>query len=572
MANITAHALVGPGYLRAPGPDFTAGLDAFGSSVNPLPALPYSPALAFTASITDQLPIAEVGESSTAWRGRSFLDDYYFRMHIGPSRLDLGNIVSVQTMPVRVWNAYLEPRSLSSIAGLAEGIELSGQAAPPMLFATLEELEWQVSITPDGQPVLDTSLVWQFDNGDEAGLRITANRIIGWTFAPDWGDGIVERLTWATDILQSESGVEQRRAIRLAPRREFEAPMLVEGRERQLLDLALFGWGARVWALPIWADIQLLGTPVQIGATSVPCVTAGRDFRAGGLAMLRGESAFAAETVEVLSVDDGGITLKRGVQQAWPAGSRLYPARPAQLAEQPSSSRLTDRADRLDARFLMVESCDWPAAMPTTLYRGWPVLEERPDESEDLARAYQRLLLELDNGTALPLTTETAARPFPVLQHRWVLGGRVAQGAFRSLLYALNGRQKALWVPTHADDLTVVAQVSAAAFALDVANVGYTRFSMSKPGRRDIRIELVDGQVFHRRIVGATELSAEVERLVIDAQLGVTVEPWQVARISWLVLCRQDSDSIEIQHETDADGVARSQAVFRGVRDEEFSA
>ena len=521
-------------------------------------------------AVTTSWPVEANGRAITGQKLRAHLDDWYYRIHISPRQLDLGNVVSTQTTAVSLWSAYLEPRTLTAISGLSEGIELSGQPAAPLVFTGLQERQWQVAVTPAGQPVLDATLAWQFDNSDEADLRITANRIIAWTFAPDWADGVLERLTWATDILQSESGVEQRRAIRLAPRREFEAPMLIEGRERQLLDLALFGWSARVWALPVWPDVQLLTSAVPAGVTTIACATSGRDFRAGGLAMLRGESAFASETVEVLTVDTGGLTLKRQTQQAWPAGSRLYPARSAQLAEQPGSTRLTDRLDRLDTRFLVVEPCDWPASMPATLYRGWPVLEERPDESDDLTRSYQRLLLSLDNGAGMSLSTDTANRAFALLQHRWLLAGRTEQVAFRSLLYALNGRQHAVWVPSHADDLTLVATVTAVATTLDVAYVGYTRFAQARPGRRDLRIELFDGTVFHRRISGSTELSADVERLSLDSVLGVQVAPAQVARISWLTLCRLDSDSIEITHETDSDGVARSQAVFRAVRDEEF--
>ncbi|MEN1720224.1 hypothetical protein AAIH56_35680, partial [Pseudomonas aeruginosa] len=96
----------------------------------------------------------------------------------------------------------------------------------------------------------------------------------------------------STNILQSESAVTQRRAMRLAPRREFEANMYAVDRERQLLDMTLFGWGARIWALPIWPDVQLLQEPLAAGSLNIPCGTAGLDFRDGGLAMLRGEDAF----------------------------------------------------------------------------------------------------------------------------------------------------------------------------------------------------------------------------------------------------------------------------------------
>lgn len=522
------------------------------------------------ASLTTAWPVEANGRALAGQRCGAFLDDFYHRIHIAPSLLDLGNVVSAQATPVYLWNAFLEPRTLSAINGIGEGLLVSGQPAAPLLFPALKELQWQVTVTPDGQPVLDSTVEWVFDNGAEAGLHITATRIIAWSFAPDWADGVIERLTWATDILQSESGVEQRRAIRLAPRREFEASMYVEGRERQLLDLALFGWGSRVWALPIWHEVQLLGVGAAAGALSIPCSTQYLDFRTGGLAMLRGESAFTSETVEIVTVTANSLLLKRATQQAWPAGSRLYPVRSAQLTQQPSLTRLTDTASSADVQFLVVEPCDWPALMPATLYRGRPVFETRPDEGEDLTSSYQRLLLTLDSGSAMPLMTDTANRAFPVQAHRWLEMGRAERAALRSFIYAMQGRQKAVWLPTHADDLTLVDIVSSLATTLDIANIGYSRFASAKPGRRDIRIELWDGSVFYRRITGSSELSSDIERIAIDATFGRQILPADVLRISWMALCRQDSDTVEIEHMTDSEGVAATQLVFRGVRDDEF--
>lgn len=522
------------------------------------------------AAVIAHWPVEANGRTVEGQRCGAFLDDFYHRIHISPLQLDLGNVVSAQTTAVYLWNAFLEPRTLSAINGLSEGLLISGQPAPPLLFQALKELQWQVTVTPDGQPVLDTTVEWAFDNGAKVGLRITASRIIAWSFAPDWADGVVERLTWATDILQSESGVEQRRAIRLAPRREFEASMYVEARERQLLDMALFGWGSRVWALPIWHEVQLLGVGALAGALSITCSTQYLEFRAGGLAMLRGESAFSSETVEIDAVTANSLLLKRPTQQTWPAGSRLYPVRSAQLTQQPSLSRLTDTASSADVQFLVVEPCDWSALMPATLYRGRPVFETRPDEGEDLTSSYQRLLLTLDSGSAIPLMTDTANRAFPVQAHRWLEMGRAERAALRSFIYAMKGRQKAVWLPTHADDLTLVDIVSSLATTLDIANIGYSRFASAKPGRRDIRVELWDGSVFYRRITGSSELSADIERVAIDTTFGRQILPADVLRISWLALCRQDSDTVEIEHMTDSEGLAATQLVFRGVRDDEF--
>ncbi|MEA1605730.1 hypothetical protein [Pseudomonas spirodelae] len=522
------------------------------------------------ALLTTHWPVEANGHTVVASRLGAYLDDYYHRIHISPKRLDLGNVVSIQTTPVQLWNAHLTPRTLSSIEGAADGILVVGQPAPPMVFPALKELTWDVSVTPEGQPVLDTVVEWLFDNAETPGVRIAANRIIAWTFVPDWADGIRERLIASTDILQSESAVSQRRQLRLAPRREFSGPVYAEGRERQLLDLSLFGWSDRIWSMPIWPDIQLLDVSLAADADFIPCATQYLDFRDGGLAMLRGEDAFTSETVEILEVLSGGLQLKRNTQQVWPAGTRLYPARAAQLLEEPSLSKLTDQLIEADVQFLVVEACDWPEWLPTSLYRGRPVWDRRPDDSESLTHSAQRLRSTLDSGFAQPLITDTAKRALQMLGQRHLDLGREARALVRSLIYGMRGRQKVVWVPSHMDDLTLVATVSALATTLDIAYIGYTRFSSGKPGRRDVRIELVDGSVFMRRLIGSTELSNQVERVALDSALGVEVQPQQVARISWMNLMRFESDEQEIEHMTDSEGVAAWATVFREERDDEF--
>ncbi|UQY32660.1 hypothetical protein K8U54_12990 [Pseudomonas fulva] len=529
------------------------------------------------ASITER---AEVTALTMSWpveanskpiatrKMRSWVDDFYFRIHISPSVLDLGNVVSDQSSDIYVWNAWLAPRALAAITGTDEGIIVSGQPVLPLLFPALKELLFELTVTPNGQSVLDTIVQWQFEGGEAAGVHVTAVRIIGWTFVPDWADGITERLIGSTDILQSESAKEQRRSLRQSLRREFEAPMFVEGRERQYLDLALMGWSARTWALPIWHEIQLLGEPVPVKALVVPCETEFLDFHVGGLAMLRGESAFVSETVEIEEVLADGLQLARGTQMAWPAGTRLYPVRSAVLSAEPSLTRLTDIAISADVRFLVTETSDWPAEMPITLYRGYPVFDERPDESEDLTRTLSRLLLTLDNGSAMPLYTDTAERGLAVVGYRWINLGRADRARVRSFITAMNGRQKAVWMPTHSDDLHLVDVITNVATTIDVAYCGYTRFASAAPGRRDIRVELYDGSVFMRRITGSSEISGEIEQLAIDSTFGRQILPDDVFRISWLSLFRFDSDTQEIQHQTDSEGVASWSTVFREVSDE----
>lgn len=536
-------------------------------AVGALGASPASGDAAAGDGVFTMLPVTRAGE----WIP-TFFNDWYFRIHLIPGAFDLGNLVSDQLREFIVWNAY--PRTTHTLTAAAlengDGIEVTPPGALPLTFAPLQMRSWQVGIGLDGPPTIAATWTFEFTGLDDKTVAITGVRVVPWTFAPDWAEGITERLGWLTDVLASPTRAEQRRALRQSPTRQFELRSILSGSERTAFDLALYAWGGRTWAMPVWPDIVWLGEALPVGTVNIPCATAGRDFVDGGLALLRAADMADARTyevVEIASVGAGSLALARPTLQAWPRGSRLYPVRLAQLPQQPQARRLTDAAVEVRYQFEVVEPCGWPAIAPTTLYRGVPVLETAPEESERLSLDWERALRERDNPLGFGRRTDTAATPATLQQHRWLLDGRAEQSAYRSLLYWLEGRFTALWVPTFAADLTLVAPVSGTSAAIDIAAVDYPRFG-GVTGRRDIRIELFDGSVFHRRIDGASTLDAATERLTLDATLGVDVQPGQVRRISFMALSCSNVDGVDIQHLTDSDGAARSAVVFRSVRDD----
>ena len=81
-------------------------------------------------------------------------------------------------------------------------------------------------------------------------------------------------------------------------------------------------------------------------------------------------------------------------------------------------------------------------------------------------------------------------------------------------------------------------------------------------------MELNDGTVRYRRVLGSSELDAATERLNLGEPWDVEFEAKQVRRVSWMTLMRLDSDTVELEHITDVEGSARAQLVLRGVRDE----
>ena len=116
-----------------------------------------------------------------------------------------------------------------------------------------------------------------------------------WTFSPNWGNGVLERLEWLTDVLASQSGAEQRRCLRMSPRREFEASFLLTGNERANFDISTFMAGGIEWYIPIWHEVVMLSTVLNSGSNTLPIDPANREFRIGDYVLLLGADAFTYE-------------------------------------------------------------------------------------------------------------------------------------------------------------------------------------------------------------------------------------------------------------------------------------
>lgn len=474
--------------------------------------------------------------------------DFYNRLHLSITVMALGNVVGAQQRQVSVWNAYSYGVTLIDFDVLnGEGIDVFGQAAPPLAFGPLQERTWTVNVSAEGPPVIDTTVVWTFDDGVQLRLAITGNRVTPWTWRPDWTKGILEALEWRTDVIEAEEGDEQRIAMRLTPRQSWEFTASPDGVARQAMESALLGWGARSWALPLWPHGADLVATAAAGASALQLPTFGRDFVAGGLVLLIQDDALNSEVAEVLEVEDDQLVLKRPLAKTWPASTTtVYPAKSARLEGAPQVERFTGYVSDARVRFLVDQANPYAELDDLPEYRGRPVLEDRPDWSQAPSVNPERKLAEVDNAVGVPFIRDRTGVPSIRQVARWAPFGRVECDRVRRLQYLLRGRRSSLWVPSFADDLTVVALAADGATNIDVAWCGYTAYLKGMPGRRDLRIQ-TDAGVQYVRVTGATDLGNGRERLGLADPLDFILDPADPGgvRISYLTLFRGDSDRLE---------------------------
>jgi len=394
-------------------------------------------------------------------------------------------------------------------------------------------------------------------------VSYTAGGEVLWPVPPNWVVAVRERLEWRTSVVRSRySGRQQKRALRRSPRRYFELSCTAQHASRRALDNLLQARGVETWQLPIYHDVQLVG-PIASGASVVPCATSGYEFAAGGQAVLwRGLNTW--EIVGINTVGGAQLNLSAPTTQSWPVGTRLYPLRQAVLEELPSEASYSDARGTRRVNFRLLGANDATATAPAATYLGYPVLEQSPEWSADIETLFARDIDRLDNDTGAVTLIDEPGRPFREAQCRWLLGNRARHGQIRALLHWLRGQQATLWVPTWHSDLQLAADIGAADTAISVDWAGYSLYGALAANWRDIRIELLGGTVYYRRLTSVLDQGA-TEALGIGTALGVAVPRAKVRRISFMVLAEQASDAVELEHATDASGITRVSTRFRGV-------
>lgn len=386
-----------------------------------------------------------------------------------------------------------------------------------------------------------------------------------WPITPDWGDRVVESLAWGTDVMQaSATAVSWHQGYRLGPRRSLSFGVAaLRATERQLADNLLAGWRGR-WRLPLWPDVQWFGAPLASGVSSIPCATQGFEFVAGGEALLYTD----ARTWEVVSIDTVAgdhLGLAHATTGAYGPGSRLYPLRWARVRGGSEEVLKSDQVSRRQIAFDIDEATDWPVLADPTLYLSHPVLDVRPHEPDDRTIRYERLMQGVDYDGARPFEYDLADQALRLQPTDWMLFERPMHTWFRSLLSTLDGRNAPMWLPSFAADLTPAATIAGGSTSLSVAWCGYTQLCKDRHNRRDLRIELVDGTVYFRRVTNAVE-AGDTETLTLNASLDAgSIAPERIRQISYMALSTLASDSVEIEHVTDADGTAMSTLGWKAV-------
>jgi hypothetical protein len=471
------------------------------------------------------------------------MDDYYYRIHVIPSRIDLGNVVREVTEQVEVWNSHLENKSLASIDEVGtNGIDWATGPAPVATYLPTQSSIYDVNIGIEGAAVVNAYLYFNFTTENPA-LRILGRRVIPLPFNADWSRGFTERFSWLTQVLAARDGTEQRSRLRNYPRRSFRYDVKLMPGDVPLLETALWGWQSRVYGIPFWHQRTELSAQLIAGSTVIPVDTVDRDF--GNYAMLwRGSTDYEVVDIDAITATD--LTLHEGTTTEWAAGTWVVPMYSGFLSGTVKVDRRNSTMAKVELNPRIEDNITVTETSPPITYLSSPVIDLAPNWIEGFddqwVRDTRRLLDSQTGGTSVE---DVAPRPALLKDMRWDFTSRADAIEFMEYLNWTAGRLNVVWIESGTFDFNILNTLTSGAANMNIDWIGYTNLIDLDDARKDVVVALKDGTKLRRRIQTALNNGDGTESLAMDTTWGQTVDVSDIKYASYLSPYRMESDSLE---------------------------
>jgi hypothetical protein len=491
-----------------------------------------------------QLPTTENEAGFLGTKVDSFLDDYYYRIHLIPALIELGTIISAVEETFIIWNSYFNAISCLEITpqGL-ENITITG-LTDPFDLAALEYTTYTVNVPFDGTPEIDASQEFNFDIYGTPIVYITGSRSLIFSFEPQ--KNITETLEWFTNILTAKNGIstEQRIGLRSAPRQGFKFPIVLPTEKEQArFDAIIFKQQKRRWGLPIWTESIAHRGTINIDDTTISVDTSNTDFRDDSLALIW-KSNSQYEAVRISTVAANLLTLSAPILQQFTNTKLIMPVRIAYIKDPISFQDSVIKRSDTAVEFTVIDNILLSGYSAELTYKSCPVIILPSRIVDKTSRSSDADIIWNDPQTDNFELISDSQFNVQGFAHRFENKSRAECWAFRKFIHSLYGRQKTVYIPSFKSDMILSSPMGAADTTFEIESISLALNMALNSLITDLIFIFTDGEKLCREITGITN-SGATEIISIDDHLNriVTVDN---CRISFLRRCRLSNDETEI--------------------------
>lgn len=480
------------------------------------------------------------------------LADFFDDVHVVPREFDIGNLLSPQSIPIEVYNAY-RTRSVtwgSFTNNAGAGTDLAGVPALPTVILEANGVVMSLELTLAGPPLVDDTLDFDFGADGTTSTLIKLQRVT--LIAPRPEGGFTEVLSFLTDVTVAQDGTRKAASLRLAPVSTYDLTYrLDEGNVAQTVENLIFDAMERSVGVPVWFDATYLTVDIASGDTIINLEgTEFRDFVVDGLAVILADDG-TFDVLQIAAITATTIEFTAPVVNSYTAGmpTEVFPLATCNIPRSYGGRRWPANLQELRIAFERTDYVrDLSDLSAFESFEGRLLLADVNSMASEAKRFQVREdFTILDNGAGFTYRASALPGPNRSVPLRIRAKGREAAWRLRQLAHAIRGRQKTFFVARSSDDLTPIADALAGGASLECESVGYARYVRAAAPKDVARITFVDGRTpIVNRITTASETAGGTDLIEFADVWPYTFTPAEVARIEYVERVACESDDLRL--------------------------
>jgi len=491
---------------------------------------------AVTGSLTINQPIPQFPLTLNGWVTDTYLQDFYFRIHIEPNPLLLGLILSTTIKTVEVWNSSLTSKTLNSITTLfAEGLSLSGYTMP-LVYTPLLAKTYSIEASITGPPVINASYIFNFVDISLV-LSVLGQRITIIGTMPLAKQNITRE--FLTDVIFSKN-TETRSIVRKIPRESQTVTYPIKNAESYSKLKAKFQKiGSYALGVPTWETFSFLDF-VAAGGITLSLPTANKEFRVGDFIILwQNENKY--EALQIESIDATTLYFNSVISDNY----RPCYVAPILIAKALNGFEFARKAPdkvKLKVTYTIVKPYFEQTWTAPTMFLNLPVLEGKHVILGSFTDKFNRKTTEVDFGIG-ELTNYPSENTTKLEQQLTFLATtKTEKHLVKRKIDWLQGRYKEFYMDSGINDLiTLQGNLNIGAFSVTVKAAGWSIYGFK-------HIKIVGDTIQYKEVSTVTAGSAPNTE-IINFVSSLTVAISNITGIQAMRKYRINSDRIELSHD-----------------------
>jgi len=511
----------------------------------------HTPPVGYSLADPDVVPLP----NRDTWHQRSWRHDFYYRIWVIPSYVDLGSIPTDVTYTLIVWNAWFHSVQLDSVQVNGDpNSSVSGQSVGDYTLP-LAEAPWTLLVGASGPPTVTGQVVWDFD-GEVVTFDFKGVRAVVWKFRHNWEQPWEEKIEFKTSVWRAWKGRESRRALRRYPRRTITQAVLAPPEKHYELSTALIRQLDRTFVFPDWPRQTKTTAAAAAGDSSITVQSPlPRWFTADITIFLRAPDSQEEESYRVKSISGSTATVEPALVRDYGEGTKVWYGASGQL---PKKGAKTTHHTALATVGLLPFRCEPGSDLRTEYsspeWNGLPLFDIQPNWATQPSGEWMSQRLEADFGLGRRNWIN------PIDWHDFILRFRYSEIGRQKALDIIDffrnrrGQNLPFWAPSWLADLPPIFPISSGTSAFKVAGQDFGKAYRDSPIHKAIRFRLRDGTVIYRKVTSVTLVSdadGDNTLLSVDLPFSQDIAPEDVVYISWVYFARFAQDSLTVKWLTD---------------------